>query len=109
MTIGQLNCRVQLEQPVPVSGTAADVSALQWMPVARVWAKFRATGGLEVALAEQMESRVWWQVTVWRRKDILPTWRITYRGRILNITSVVNVDEANEETLLTAWEGKGIN
>lgn len=106
---GELNCWIIIEQPVPVAGSASDVNALAWQRVCGCWAKFRSSGGLELALAEQMESRNWWQITIRMRNGVMPNFRINFSNRIFNITSVANVDYANEEILLTAWEGKGIS
>jgi SPP1 family predicted phage head-tail adaptor len=108
MRAGDLRSFVEIQRPLPIAGATGDAVALDWEHVTWAWAKFEQKSGLEIAQAEQMESRVWWQVTLRHRLDVDATMRLLYRGRILNITAIYNRDERNREQVLTAWEGKGI-
>jgi SPP1 family predicted phage head-tail adaptor len=108
MRAGELRCYVEVQRPVAVAGATGDAVALDWQHVTYAWAKFEQKSNLEIAQAEQMESRVWWQIRLRHRTDLDATMRLLYRGRILNITALYNRDERNREQVLTVWEGKGI-
>ena len=108
MKAGELNCWVTIERPAPATGTASDVSTLTWSKVCSCWAKLRNTGGLELPVGEQMESRLWWQISIRHRNGLDATMRVTFGARIFNITAVYNVDEQNEQQQILAWEGLGI-
>jgi SPP1 family predicted phage head-tail adaptor len=106
---GDLNKWVVIERPVPLAGAGADAQALQWTRVCGAWASFESKGGLEMAVADQLETRIWWLITIRKLGRALDhTMRVNYNGRILNVTSVVDPTEANERWQLTCWEGKGI-
>lgn len=91
-----------------MAGETADAEVLLWSTRFRCWAQFRMRSGMEITAAEQMESRVWWEITIRHRQGITHPMRLLYRGRIFNITAVVNRDERNVEQVLTAWEGRGM-
>jgi SPP1 family predicted phage head-tail adaptor len=106
---GELNKWIVIERPTPLAGTGADAQTLQWTRVYGCWAQFETRGGLELAVADQMETRIYWLLTIRKLGRTLDhTMRVNFGGRILNITSIVDPTESNEQFQLTCWEGKGI-
>jgi head-tail adaptor len=69
----------------------------------------QSTGAGEVTLGPNTEARVWWQLTTRYRKGLDATMRARFGERILNFSSIVNVEEKNRELRITAWEGKGLD
>jgi head-tail adaptor len=109
MNAGELNCWVVIEAPAAAPGAAADAAALVWTRVCGAWAKLENRGGLELAVADQMESRLWWVVTIRKLgRQLAPNMRVNLNGRILNITAIADVLEENCALQLTCWEGHGI-
>jgi head-tail adaptor len=114
----KFNSWIVWERPTPVAGEGADVAALDWQRVAGCWAQMQNAGGLEVQMADQMESRRWWNITirksaVWNGATgdvaIDATCRGLYKNaRVLNVTAIADDDESNEALHVTAWEGLGI-
>ena len=108
ISAGALNCWIVIEQPAAAAGAASDAAQELWTRVCGCWAQLTNSGGLEVQMAEQMESRVWWQISIRHRNDLNHTMRARLGTRILNFTAVVNEGQLNIEQRITAWEGKGI-
>jgi head-tail adaptor len=106
---GDLDNWIVWQRPIAVAGGGSDAAALDWERVCGCWAQMLSTGGLELQMADQMETRLWWQISLRHRLDIDATCRGLFRGtRILNITAIVNVNEGNIEQRVTAWEGLGV-
>lgn len=97
MTIraGELSNRVGIERPAPEQDEyGQQVHPDRWPEVARVWAKVEPVGSRDFAFARSFAATVSHKVTIRYRDDVLPNYRIRYRGeRLLKINGIINVGE----------------
>jgi SPP1 family predicted phage head-tail adaptor len=103
MQAGSLTQRVVIEQP----GTARDdygERPITWLPVATRWACITPLTGRELWNAQQVQPDVTHNVSLRYMRGITPKMRINYGGRILQILSVITVDENATELRLVCME-----
>lgn len=90
--IGALRHRVVLETETrtPDGGGGA---ALDWAPVAELWAAVRPLAGGESVAAEAVAGRLTHLVTIRYQPGVEPAMRFRLGPRILAIAAVLDVDE----------------
>ena len=69
-----------------------------------VWANVSPTTGREYEEAQKLRAETTYSITTRYFTDIKPDCKILFRGRILNIVSVLNVGEMNTELKIVAAE-----
>lgn len=108
MNIGQLRHRVMLEappDPEDLDGLGQPIGP--WTTVGTFWAFVRPMSGHELRVAEQLRADVSHLVTMrWLGVSyaIDPTMRLLFRGRVLDIVDVIDVDERLRTLTLTCNE-----
>jgi len=106
---GKLRHRVLVQKPTnrrTASGAVAD----EWETHCERWSDVRAAQGSERLAADQLVSVTPFAVTLRfdaETRQITPKMRIVYAGRVLDIESVLTVDELKREIVLGCSD-KGI-
>lgn len=102
----RLKHRVTIEQRVRTQDGVGG-STVSWSPVLVAWAELRSrtSGGDERAVAGKLEAQQTHELTMRYRSGITTDMRVSYKGRIFNIRSIVNVDEAGVLLELLLEEG----
>lgn len=77
---------------------------MTWVDYATAWAKVKPLSGIELWKAQQINALVTHNVNIRFRSGVLPDMRVTFKGRVLNIVSVVNDEERNREMDLVCME-----
>lgn len=109
MQAGKLDRRVTLEQP---SSTAGPSGARQttWTSIATVWASVSPSSGSEPWGGQaQPQPSVTHEVTVRvggaiSRSTVTPKHRFLYKGRVLEIVSVRDLDEQGVQLVVSCME-----
>lgn len=115
MKSGQRRNRIRIERPTYTSG-ALGLKQDGWEVVARVWASIKPLKAAEAVAAKQAGQETAYVVNVRYREGIDPTCRIVLREdrpeslrRYLNITGIVNVDNARKEMDISCVERRQPN
>ena len=103
MIIGKMNQRVILQSKVVTVDTYGG-EVVSWKSEKTVWASIKPVSGREYFMARQMQDETTHQVRIRYFEGVIPTWRVKYGDRILNIQSVINPDEGNNEMVLMCVE-----
>ena len=94
-TIGELRHRIFFQQGVETDdGYGGKVKT--WMNFAEAWAQVEPLTGREFFFAHQIQAEVTHRVRTRFRKDIKEDMRISVGDRILEIESIVDLDEAHQ-------------
>lgn len=88
MEAGRFRERVTIQAPRDVRSTLGETT-LQWDDVATVWAYVYAYSGRDVLQAMQVNMIITHKVFIRYRDGITPEHRLLWRGRILEITAVM--------------------
>lgn len=93
-TASDLTQRITLQRPVAtVNGLGEEVQT--WEDVATVWARVQPLRGRDFFAAAQMQSSTDHRVVIRYRADVLATWRVVWRGLVLEVVGdPINVDGA---------------
>lgn len=103
MNIGKLRHRIILLRQVnEVNDYGA--STQTWKRVATVWADVRPLSGREYFSAQQVQSEVTTQIWLRYLDGIMPTMRVKFGKRTLDIVSVLNTQERNVSLQLMCKE-----
>lgn len=103
MQIGKLRHRITLQKQVnTVNDYGAAVTT--WKNVATVWADVRPLSGREYFSAQQVQSEVTTQIWLRYLDGIMPTMRVKFGKRTLEIVSVLNTQERNVSLRLMCKE-----
>ncbi|MFZ5834021.1 MAG: phage head closure protein [Pseudomonadota bacterium] len=90
--IGGLRQRVTLQRRSDVADTGGG-STLIWSDVAQLWAKVTPLQGGENVQAMRLQPVQEYRVELRHRADVTPAERFLFGARVLNIRSVINVNE----------------
>lgn len=103
MQIGKLRHRITLQKQV---NTVNDYggAVTTWKNVATVWADVRPLSGREYFSAQQVQSEVTTQIWLRYLDGIMPTMRVKFGKRTLEIVSVLNMQERNVSLQLMCKE-----
>ena len=94
-SIGQLRTRMHIQQ-VTETRTPDGGIAEAWSPFAQVWAKVQGLRGRELFAAQQVQATTTHKVTIRYCRGLTSKHRMLIgqdESRVLNIESVVDVDE----------------
>ena len=106
MLIGQLNRRIELQEPTSVSDDMGGFTT-SYTTAFTVWARAWSVSSTEI-LADMKVNMVRIQKFGIRyRSDVKPDWRVKYDSRYFAITSI-DPDEKNDFTYLVVKEVVGV-
>lgn len=106
MKSGQLSKRIHIQAPTETEGEYGGVEEV-WATKYQRWANVRPVGGREPYINDHRLPELDLVVILRydsKTKTITPKNRVLYSGRILEIESVVNVQEENKEIRLFCVE-----
>ena len=104
-SIGNLNRRIFFQEAVTTDdGYGGKIKA--WINRAEAWAKIEPLTGREYFFAHQIQAEVTHRVTTRFRKDVKEDMRISAGGRILEIESIIDLDEAHQFLQFYCTEAK---
>lgn len=98
MRAGALRHRITIQEMLVTQDDAGGI-VKGWGDVATVWAAIEPLQGREFWEAQKANSQVQGKIII-RRRDIDPTMRVLFKGRPLQIDSVIHPHEKGEETHL---------
>jgi SPP1 family predicted phage head-tail adaptor len=78
-----------------------------WVNIGNVWASVQPLQGRELFQAQQVQAELSHKVRIRYREGIVPSMRVVFNNRIMEIQSVINIDEANREIELLCIERSG--
>lgn len=88
MDAGLLNRRIVIEERQTEDDEFGEPIE-KWLPVAKVWANYRPTRGNEGYAAAQRFAEVQAKFHIRFRRDVTPTHRIAFDGRLWDIIEVL--------------------
>lgn len=91
-TLGELRERVTIQVPATVLDEIG-ASSVTYSALATVWARVRTVRAPEDEVAERQAMLAVYEVTIMSRTGILPTYRLLWRGRPLQIVDMRQPDE----------------
>lgn len=98
MRAGALRHRIVLQEMVVTQDDAGGI-VKGWQDVATVWAAIEPLQGREFWEAQKANSQVQGKIII-RHREVDPTMRVLFKGRTLEIDSVIHPLEKREETHL---------
>lgn len=106
MSAGKLKQRVIIQQETQTADAAGGY-VISWQDVAEVWARVKPKRGSESLEAMQVRDVQVYEVVIRYRTDVTPKHRLNWKGKLLNIRSVMNTDERDKYLTLMCEEGIG--
>lgn len=94
---------IEREQSVP---DGAGGSTITWSTVASPRAFIKPMSGGERLQAMRLESTVTHRIFIRYRSDLLTSDRVSYKGRIMQIRALINLEERNRWLEIYADEGE---
>jgi SPP1 family predicted phage head-tail adaptor len=79
-----------------------------WTDIATVKAKVTPISGSEVYTAMRLDTRITHKVMIRYRSDVSAVNRLIFKGRVLNITAAINIEERDRWLELHCTEGSEI-
>lgn len=105
-TAGALRERVTIEQQVKADDEGGGYS-ISWTSHSTLWARVESPNGREALIGSQLSAAVSHVVTIRQRDDVRAEMRVMWRGRALNIRSVLP-DGRREFLRLICEEGVAV-
>ena len=93
--IGKLRHRVTIQQLVNIDDGGGG-SIETWQDIVPVWAAIEPLRGNERYTAQQVQSTLSHKVTIRYREGVKPQMRLTYKGRVFEVESVIDVEERHQ-------------
>lgn len=103
MNPGQLRHRIIIQKQITTQDNFGEQYE-EWNDITTVWANINPISGREFFAAETVNSEITHKVRLRYREDIKPDMRISYKGRIFRIESVINEFEKNKVLQLMCKE-----
>ena len=98
MNINKLRQRITFQEDAGAVNDGGGNLIKTWLPVANTWAAVIPVTGSEQVIANQDGEQITHKVTTRYRDDIQKDrHRILFKGRILHIDYIINVEERNTE------------
>lgn len=94
---GQRDKLVTIEYPVESRDAEYSAPTSVWLPFGRVWARIEPLSGREYFLNRETQTDVSVRMTMDYRAGITNKMRVNYRGKLYQITTVIDPNEAHEE------------
>ncbi|WP_434632010.1 phage head closure protein [Thermoanaerobacterium thermosaccharolyticum] len=95
MNAGKLRHRATIQQLVNIDDGAGG-SIETWQDIVTVWAAIEPLRGNERYTAQQVQSTLSRKVTIRYREGIKSQMRLTYKGRIFDIVSAIDIKELHQ-------------
>lgn len=89
LAAGKLRHKVTVEQLVININSYGEQDPAQWVPFAEVWAAIEPLSGREFLAASQTQSSVTCRITIRALEGLLPSMRISHRGKVYNIAAIL--------------------
>lgn len=99
MRAGELRERIQL-QAKQVTRDTFGAEVITWVTQATVWARVTAVSGDEAVTLSQEAATMTHQVVIRYYDGLTPVMRVLWRGRVLEIRSVIPDEKRQQMTLL---------
>jgi len=103
MNSGKLRHPVDVQRVVETRDAAGGVIR-NWATIDTVWASVRPLQGREYLEAQQVNANISHKVMMRYYDELNPTYRLRHDGRTLNIISIADADERNQEHVITCAE-----
>jgi len=103
MQAGKRNKHITLQsltEAITDEGEVTETAAT----VAKVWASIEPLSSREAWFAQQSQATTSHKITILYRPGVTTRHQATWGGRTFRFDSVVNLDEANRELMITATE-----
>ena len=100
---GRYTKRIKLEKPIQIKNSYNELEET-WQTVGERWANVIPMRSRELLAAGQVNEQINHRVEIRYIKDLDSTWRIVYRDKVLNIDSVINVEDRNRYLELVCIE-----
>lgn len=111
MDFSKMRHRITLLKPTGAVKNSMSENVPEYIEVMTVWAFVAPKTGREYDEAQKLRAETTYNVMTRYFPSITTDMRILFRGRILRIESVLNIDEKNEQLQIVASEadtnGKG--
>lgn len=110
MQIGKLRERIEIQKkPTSVTRDQFGAEVLSWLPVTTVWADVRSTDGTEQveSSVDQVVATITHSVKIRYYSGLSPAMRVVWRGKALQILSIVENDNRRRELILKCSEVVG--
>jgi SPP1 family predicted phage head-tail adaptor len=108
---GDLRERITLQRPAPAVLDSHGHSADAWTDAAIVWAAAEPIRGREFMAAGQEQARAEVRFRIRHRTDVMPTWRVLWRGTAYEL-SAPPIDTGGQrlqlELMATRVAGSGV-
>ena len=104
-TVGDMRHRIFFQQPVPTDDGYGG-KPVTWVNCGEAWAKVEPLTGREYFYAHQIKAEVTHRVKTRFRQDIKEDMRISANGRILEIVSIIDIDEGHQFFEILCTEAK---
>jgi SPP1 family predicted phage head-tail adaptor len=102
--IGEMRKRIEIKDKGTPTRDAAGAEVITWTTLYTVWAKVVPYSAREMMQSGREFAERFTRFAIRYRSGIYPTQRVEFDSRTYEITSVINVDERNEEILLICKE-----
>lgn len=103
MRAGTLKDRVTLQRYTADADPTWGITP-GWTGIGELWADVTPTGGSEKPADQGVQTTVTHRISIRYRDDITTKDRMLYRGRVLELLSVIDVNGARRELLIEARE-----
>lgn len=100
---GKRNKHITLQRLDKVTTDGGEVTETE-TTIAKVWAAIEPLSAREFWQAQQSQATTTHKITILYRPDITTRHQAVWNGRTFRFESVVNLDEANRELMITATE-----
>jgi SPP1 family predicted phage head-tail adaptor len=102
--MGELRHKIDIERAQLISDGIGG-STKTWASIGTPWAKIKPMRGGERLQAMRIEATISHVITIRYKSGYLPSDRVNYNGRIMQIRAVINIDERNKWIELYCDEG----
>jgi SPP1 family predicted phage head-tail adaptor len=99
-----LNRRISIERKTLTPDALGGFDEV-WQPLAQPWAHIKPMSGRELIHADKIGASATSRFVIRYNANLIESDRVLYRGVYYNIRSLVNIDEADEYTEITAERG----
>lgn len=106
--VGKLNKRITFIVYTETINAIGQTSLLE-QPIKTVWANIMPIRGFEQTLEERLRPETVYRVLTRYHRGITPDMKIKYKGRLLHITEIINVDEGDFALEITATSKENRN
>lgn len=100
MDIGRLNKRITFQELGQDKDSYGEIVEA-WLDLKTVWAEIAPVSGNQFFAAKQINSEITHNVYIRYKKDLKPSMRILFKGRVFEILYIMNVKE--ESSLLQIY------